>query len=448
MRKIGCLDINDPALKRRHFLKVGSLSLLGISMSQFLQVERLMAAVEGKGAGKKGKAQACILLWLEGGPSQMDTWDPKKNSSFKPIPTNVAGIQVSEILPKIAKRMDKLAIIRSIHSLESNHPQATHYAATGHQVNAAMRFPCLGSVIAKERAPRNNMPAYVLHPESDNDHHFTENFGAAFLGGKYGPMMLPDPSRADFEVPDLTLPKSITAERIEDRRSFLGVVDRLYRQKAETAESLEMDAYTEQALKMILTPSVKEAFDLSKESEKTKDAYGRDGAGQSMLLARRLVEAGTRFVTAAGYKNNQWDTHGDNDKRHRDELCPSFDQSFSTLLDDLDQRGLLESTVVIAMGEFGRTPHINPKRGRDHWPQCWSLVLGGGGIQGGTVIGESDERGAYVADRMITIGDVFATVYKAFGIDWEKTYMTPVGRPIKIANSIDDATGVPIKELV
>ena len=448
MKKIGCLDFNDPVLKRRHFLKVGSLSLLGISMSQFLRVESLLAAAQGAVGGRKGKAQSCILLWLEGGPSQVDTWDPKPNSSFKPIPTNVAGIQISELLPRIAKRMDKLAIIRSLHTLENNHPPATHYAATGHLVNAAMRFPCLGSVIAKEMGPRNNMPAYVLSPDTDNDNHMSENFSAAFLGGKYNPMMLPDPSRADFQVPDLSMPKSITPERIEDRRSFLQVVDRLYRKKSETAEAAQMDAYTEQALKMVLTPSVKAAFDLSKESEKTKDAYRRDGFGQSVLLARRLVEAGTRFVTAAGYKNNQWDTHGDNDKRHRDELTPSFDQTFSTLLDDLEQRGLLESTVVIAMGEFGRTPTINPKKGRDHWPQCWSIALGGGGIQGGQVIGASDKVGGYVADRMITIGDVFATVYKAFGIDWEKTYMTPVGRPIKIANSIGDATGVPIKELV
>lgn len=448
MRRIGCLNANDPLLNRRHFLKVGSLSLLGISTSQFLRVEKLMAATQVVSDANKGKAQACILLWLEGGPSQVDTWDPKPNSSFKPIPTNVAGIQISELLPQVAKRMDKLAIIRSLHTLENNHPQATHYAATGHQVNAAMRFPCLGSIIAKEMGPRNNMPAYVLQPDTDNDHHFTENFAAAFIGGEYDPIMLPDPSRPDFEVPDLSLPKSITAERIEDRRSFLRVVDRLYRKRNETAESGQMDAFTEQALKMVLTPLVKNAFDVSKESEKTKDAYRRDGFGQSVLLARRLVEAGTRFVTAAGYKNNQWDTHGDNDKRHRDELVPSFDQTFSALLDDLEQRGLLESTLVIAMGEFGRTPTTNPKKGRDHWPHCWSFVLGGGGIQGGQVIGASDGQGGYVADRMVTIGDVFATVYKAFGIDWEKTYMTPVGRPIKIANSIDDATGIPIKELV
>ena len=165
------------------------------------------------------------------------------------------------------------------------------------------------------------------------------------------------------------------------------------------------------------------------------------------LLARRLVEAGSRFATAAGYKAS-WDTHSNNDKSLRDKLVPPLDQALSTLLEDLDQRGLLELTIVIAMGEFGRTPHINPKNGRDHWPDCWSLVLGGGGIQSGQVIGASDERGAYVAERMVTMGDVFATIYKAFGIDWTKTYMHPIGRPIKIANSIDDKTSIPIQELV
>jgi uncharacterized protein (DUF1501 family) len=161
-----------------------------------------------------------------------------------------------------------------------------------------------------------------------------------------------------------------------------------------------------------------------------------------------VVESGSRFVTAAGYKYNQWDTHSNNDQGHRDVLVPPLDQALSTLLEDLAQRGLLESTIVLAMGEFGRTPLVNPNKGRDHWPHCWSLVLGGGGIRGGQVIGASDEKGAYVADRMVSIGDIFATIYKAMGIDWEKTYMTPIGRPIKIANSFDDKSGVPIPELV
>ena len=435
-------SFSQAGLARRDFLRAGSLSLLGVNLSQYLQLRSLLAST------KEAKAQACILLWLEGAPSHVDTWDPKPTSSFKPISTNVAGIQVSELMPRLAKSMDKLAIIRSMRTLEVNHPEATHYAVTGHRENPAMQFPSIGSIIAKEMGTRNNFPAHVLEPQWETSRSYEDYFKASFIGAEYNPMILPDPSLENFKVPDLSLPKSVSAGRIEHRRSFLKIVDQLYRQTEGMATSTKMDAFTEQALKMILSPSVKQAFDLSQETEKTKEAYGKNGFGQSVLLARRLVEGGCRFVTAAGYKAGEWDTHKSNDKLMRDSLVPFLDQALSTLLEDLEQRGLLESTVVIAMGEFGRTPHINADKGRDHWPHCWSLALGGGGIRGGQVIGSSDERGAQIADRTVTIGDLFATVYKAFGIDWTKEYMTPIGRPIKIANSINDTTGEPIKELV
>jgi uncharacterized protein (DUF1501 family) len=409
MRTVGCLECTESTLRRRDFLRVGSLSLLGCSLTQYLQLRTLMAGTKEK----KSKAQACILLWLEGGPSHVDTWDPKANSNFKPIATNVAGIQISELLPQVAKQMDKLSIVRSMHTEEDNHPQGTYYALTGHRPNPAMQFPSFGSIISKETGPRNNVPPYVLTPQWDKEKQY-----------------------------------EISLDRIQDRRSFLKIWDSFHRQKVEIAEYASMDTFTEQALNMILSPAVRDAFDLSKESDKTKETYGRDSFGQSVLLARRLVEAGSRFVTAAGFPFNAWDSHGENDKNHRDKLVPVLDRGLSTLLEDLKQRGLLESTVVIAMGEFGRTPHLNPNFGRDHWPHCWSLVLGGGGIQGGQVIGASDERGGYVAEQMTTMGDVFATIYKAFGIDWEKTYMSPIGRPIKIANSIEDKTGSPIAALV
>ena len=428
----------QPGIGRRDFMRVGSLGFLGITLRDYLMAAENLAP--------NGKAQACIMLWLEGGPSQIDTWDPKLtgNSAFKPISTNVPGIQISELLPKMSRRMDKLAIIRSMHTEENNHPQATHYLLTGHRPIPALQFPSIGSIIAREMSPRNEIPPYVVTDRLDLERFFK----AFYLGPKYEPMVVPNPSRPDFAVPDLSLPKSISEQVIEDRLSALKVVDRMYREKFEEAEYGKMDRFTDAAWKMLLSPKVKEAFDMSKEPEKLKDAYGRNPFGQGTLLARRLVEAGARFVTAAGYKHIEWDTHADNNKRHRDTLAPSLDQTLSTLLDDLEQRGLLESTIVIATGEFGRTPQINPNHGRDHWPECWSLVLGGGGIRGGQVIGASDERAAYVADRMVTMGDVYATVYKAFGIDWEKTYMTPIGRPVKIANSIDDKTGVPIHELV
>jgi uncharacterized protein (DUF1501 family) len=209
-----------------------------------------------------------------------------------------------------------------------------------------------------------------------------------------------------------------------------------------------MDVFTEQAWKMILTPAVRDAFDLSKEAEKTKERYGKDSIGQSALLARRLVEAGSRFVTAAGYHGTSWDTHSDNDKGHRDRLAPTLDRTLTALVEDLDERGLLSTTLVIAMGEFGRTPIINAALGRDHWPNCWSLALSGGGVKTGQVVGASDDRGYNVTERVVTMGDLYATIYKALGIDWTKEYMSPIGRPLKIANSLDDRTGEPVKELL
>ena len=447
MRKAGCLTVTADLLQRRHFLKVGSLSLLGISLPQYLEFSSAMAA-SGEHPDKKAKAQSCIMVWLEGGPSQVDTWDPKTNSNFKPISTKVPGIEVSELLPQVSKYVDELALIRSVHTEENNHAQGTYYAMTGHRPTAAMQFPSLGTIVTKELGSRNNVPANVLVPETWKTNAYGEYLKGAFLDPAYNPMVVPDPSKEDFQVSDLALPKTLSIERLQDRRSMLSLVDRLYRSKIERAEHEAMDKFTEQALRMILTPEARQAFDLSKESEKTKDAYGRGSFGQSLLLARRLVEAGSRFVTAAGHELNGWDTHSDNDKRHKEKMVPGLDQSLPVLLGDLKQRGLLETTVVIVMGEFGRSPHHNSKAGRDHWPHCWSLAIGGGGIRGGQVVGASDQRGAYVADRMISMGDLYATIYKTLGIDWHKEYMSPIGRPVKIANALDDETGQPIKELI
>ncbi len=432
---------------RRGFLRVGSLAPLGIGLTQLLQASRGLAE---SGTALKGKAQACILLWLEGGPAQMDTWDPKSNSGLKPIATKVPGIQISELLPRVAQQMNKLAVIRSIHTEETNHPQGTFQALTAHRPNAAMKFPSLGSIICKETGPRSELPQYALVPQPTEVDFFTyaDAYNGALLGANYNPMIVPDPSQPDFHIPDLRLPKTITAETIEHRRSFLNVVDRLYREKEQLAEFGTMDALSRQALGMLLSPKVERAFDLSREPDKIRDAYGRHRVGQSVLLARRLIESGCRFVSASGYKHGQWDTHGNNDENLRKTLAPLLDQTLSTLLADLEQRGLLQTTLVLVMGEFGRTPTINPQLGRDHWPDCWSLAMAGGGIQGGQVIGASDKKAAYVADRMISMGDVFATIYKAFGIDWTKTYMTPIGRPIYIANALGDKQGEPIKELI
>jgi uncharacterized protein (DUF1501 family) len=427
---------------RRSFITAGSLGFLGLSLRQALS-----AAAE-TGSAPNGKAKAVILFWLEGGPSHIDTWDPKTNSNFKPISTNVAGIRISELLPKMAQRMNKFALVRSMHTRGTDHPQATHYAITGHEINPAMQFPSLGSIITKELGPRNAVPPHVLVPKWDRTRQYEEYFRGAFLGGNYDPMCVPDPAKPGFEVTDLSLPKGVSQAAVESRSAFLQAVDRRYRELNDTVEHTNMDAFTAQAWKMILTPAVRDAFDLSKESDQMKERYGKDSIGQSCLLARRLVEAGSRFVTAAGYHSTSWDTHSDNDKGHRDRLTPPLDRTLTALVDDLDERGLLESTLVIAMGEFGRTPIINPNLGRDHWPNCWSLALAGGGIKAGQVVGASDERGANVTERVVSMGDLYATIYQALGIDWKREYMSPIGRPIKIANSLDDRTGTPVKELL
>ena len=425
---------------RRSFISAGSLGFLGLSLKEYL------AAAETK-QPSKATANSVILFWLEGGPSHIDTWDPKSNSNFKPISTNVPGIQISELLPKMAKQMDKYALVRSMHTRGNDHPQATHYVVTGHEINPAMQFPSVGSMITKELGPRNAVPAHILVPKWDRGRQYEDYFRASFLGGDYDPMCIPDPSKPGFEVTDLSLPKSVSQASVDSRSAFLKLVDQRYRQMNETVEHSNLDAFTSQAYKMLLTPTVREAFDLGKEPEKLKERYGKDSIGQSALLARRLVEAGSRFVTAAGYHGTSWDTHSDNDKGHKDRLCPTLDRTLTALIEDLDQRGLLDTTLVIAMGEFGRTPAINPNLGRDHWPNCWSLALSGGGIKMGQVLGASDEKGYNVTSRVVSMGDLYATVYKALGIDWTKEIMSPIGRPIKIANSLEDKTGEPIPEL-
>jgi len=368
MKIPGCYHCKEASRTRRDFLRVGALSFLGMSLSEYLELGSAQVLAAGDGKPKPGKAQAVILLWLEGGVSQVDTWDVKGNSAFKPISTNVPGVQISEILPNLARHMDKLSIIRSMKTLERNHPQGTIETLTGHRPNPAMKFPSVGSIVSKELGSRENMPPFVVVPTpSEGDFfNYQEGYQGAWIGSEYDGMVLPDPSKPDFRLPDLSLPKSLTAEAIEDRRTMLKIIDSYYRDKEQFASFAKMDKFQAQALRMILSPHVKKAFDLSQEPEKLKDRYGRHRVGQSVLLARRLVEAGCRFVTAAGYLHGQWDTHGENDKNLRETLAPRLDQTLSALLEDLQQRGLLESTIVIATGEFGRTPDINTVKGRYH----------------------------------------------------------------------------------
>ena len=427
---------------RREFLRVGALSYLGLGLSDYFQASSLMASP----SAKKAKAQSCILIWMHGGQSHLDTWDVKGNSGFKPISTNVPGIQISELLPRVSRHMDKLSIIRSMKNESNAHSEGSYYAMTGHMPTTTTRFPSVGTVVAKELDTLTSVPAYVTTGRGRLNCR-----SAGFVEPHYEPFIIPEPGAKDFKVTDLVLPDEVSVDALHARHAFLKLVDERYRQMENQANFAKVDSFNERALNLITSPSVRNAFDLTQESEKTKEAYGPGRFGQGTLLARRLVEAGCRFVTIDGWNKeakHDWDTHYRNDYYVKEQLVPPLDRALSTLLVDLKERGLFESTIVLVMGEFGRTPNINPGRGRDHWGHCWSLVLGGGGIKGGQVVGASDERGAYVAERLVTIGDLFATVYKALGIDWTKTYTGPGRRPIYIANSIGDKQGEPVHELV
>ena len=431
---------------RRAFLRVGSLSYLGLGLSHVLRPKNVMASEDRQESrGRKATAKSCILIWLHGGQSHLDSWDVKGNSGFKRIGTNVEGIEVSEIQPRIARHMDKLSIIRSMTTPCPDHPEGTYYAFTGHLPSPATRFPSVGSIVSRELGPLSDLPAYVATGRGRMNCR-----SAGFIPPQYEPFLISDPGANDFQVSDLRIPEGISTEVLQSRRAFLKLVDERYRAIARSAEFAEVDTYDELALNMLLSPAVRDAFDLSQESPETRDAYGPLRLGQGVLLARRLVEAGCRFVTIDGFNSSiggDWDTHFKNDSNIRDRLAPPLDRALAALLEDLDQRGLLESTIVLVMGEFGRTPNINPGAGRDHWANCWSLALGGGGIHGGRVVGASDDRAAQVADRPVTIGDLFATLYKALGVDWTKTYLGPGNRPVYIANSLDDKLGQPVDEL-
>lgn len=436
--------ISAARFDRRAVLRVGSLGLLGVRLADFLRARAAMAAANDP--PPRAPAEAVILVWLEGGPSQVDTWDPKPSSGFRSIATRTPGLAISELLPRTAAHLDRLSLIRSMRTEENEHGRAAHYALTGHRPTPVMRFPGIGAMVTHEVPPRAGMPAHVLVPGYKGAG-YEPLHKAAFLPAVCNPLVLADPNLEPFDVPDLVLPKTWTVERLEHRRSMLQIVDRQFRQQVERAENADYDRFAEQALTLLTSTRVREALDLSRETSQTRDAYGRTSFGQSLLLARRLVEAGSRFVTAAGHNLNGWDTHTNNDVRTK-EVATGLDASLPVLLDDLRERGLLDSTIVLVMGEFGRTAQRNNKLGRDHWPHCWSLALGGGGLRGGQVVGQSDEQGAYVAQRPVAIGDLYATLYKQFGIDWTREYMTPIGRPIKIANAWNDVTGEPLVELV
>ncbi|MCX6586048.1 MAG: DUF1501 domain-containing protein [Acidobacteria bacterium] len=388
-------------------------------------------------AGAGGRAKNCIIYFQEGGACQHDSFDPKPEQPLeirgvhKTIPTAIPGVHFSELLPRCARMADRFTVIRSLYSREAIHEKAKQYIFSGSRPNNAFKHPVIGSVVAKELGPRGGLPAFVCIPRRDI------SADAGFLGSAYDPFITGDPGRKEFRVQDLALPANVTLEEAAGRANLLRALDEEVRQVERTKLVEGMDSFTQKAFELVSSAEARKAFNLDEEPAALRDRYGRNSTGQGALLARRLVEAGVRLaaVFQGGY-----DAHG-NIEKSSNTIFPIFDQAFSALLEDLGQRGLLDSTLVLAIGEFGRTPHINHSAGRDHWPGVFSIAVAGAGIPPGQVIGSSDAQGGAPKERPISIEDLGATVYRKLGIAVHKEYHSN-GRPVKMNDG-----GVPIREL-
>ena len=412
---------------RRDVLRFGTLTALGLGLPDLFRLRATAAAP---------KAKSCVLVWLDGGPSHLETFDPKPDvpadvrGPFRPIKTKVPGIEICEHLPRTAQIADRIAIVRSMTSPLGEHGIANQYLLTGYKPSPVLDYPSYGAVVARVRGGDHVLPPSIAVPE------FRPPAGAGFLGPAYQPFATGgDPSKPDFRVRDLNAFPGVTADRLRRRRDFLTEFDKA---QAELEKSPPTDPTFEQAYRLATSPEAKRAFDLNDEKPEVRARYGPRTIGQSCLLARRLVERGVPFVSVL---NTGWDTHDNLVLQLRDGysgakvgvgLVPTFDQAFSALVGDLHDRGLLESTLVIAMGEFGRTPKLNSRAGRDHWPRAFSVVLAGGGVRGGQVIGSSDRVGESPKDDPVTPADLARTIYSLLGIDPDHELHTTDGRPVAV----------------
>jgi hypothetical protein len=424
------LQCPGSSLSRRGFLRAGSLGVAGLTLPNLL---RLRAE-----SGSPTKDTSVILIWKGGGPSHIDMWDLKPEApveyrgEFKPIDTNVPGIRVAEHLPLSAKQMDKFSIVRSVTHPDAGHESASHWLLTGYKPTndiPAQEMPSYGSIVAKQRGPRQaGLPAYIAVPQPPR------SADAAYLGVPYNPFAVgSDPNDKNFTVKNLTLPNGINLNRLDKRKKLLESIDTARREA-------DLDAFTRKAFEMVTSPAAQKAFDIAKEDDKTRDLYGRNTLGQSMLLARRMVEAGVTFVTVNA---GGWDTHANNFESLKKNKLPNFDQGWAALMQDMHARGLMKNTMVLVWGEFGRTPRVNKDAGRDHWPGAQSVLVAGGGLKMGQAIGTTDSKAEYPKDRPLSPEDVLSTMYNVLGIDQNVEFMNEAQRPLKILNS-----GSPITELV
>jgi uncharacterized protein (DUF1501 family) len=425
------------ALSRRQFLQVGGVGAFGLSLSGLLRSQ-------AQAAEKPRNDVNCILLWMSGGPSHHDTFDPKPEArdgirgEFKAIPTALPGVHFSEHLPRLACALKQFTLLRSLNPRQGAHSAADANMMSGHAYTPVMSYPCYGSVVAQQKGGRNAMPPFLQL----GTYLSTLSGGgtAAFLGNSFNPYVVPsDPNSAAFSVRDLTPPTGVSFGRVERRLEMLQAVDR-WQEHIEKSDLISsMDTFSKKAHDLLTAPQTKKAFDLGLESDKLRDSYGRTTLGQSCLLARRLVEAGVRFVTVT---DGGWDTHANNFSDLKNKRLPPLDQALPCLLHDLKDRGLLESTLVVWMGDFGRTPLINSGAGRDHWDAVGNVIFAGGNTKPGVVVGATDaEGGTCVRDQYFT-QDVGATIYQQLGIPLDVVFHTTDGRPIP------SWIGKPIGEIV
>ena len=422
-------------LSRRGFLHVGLVGGLGLTLDQYFRLQAAQGAEPKAGPApvpaKKGpKAQSVIHIFLPGGMAHQESWDPKPfapveyRGDMGQINTKLDGVQFSEMMKQTATVADKITVVRSMTHGEAAHERGTHNMFTGYRPSPALTFPSMGSVVSHQLGVRNDLPPYVAVPSVP-----TNFAGNGYLSSAFGPFSLgADPANAGFRVQDLALPGGVTPERFTQRRGLMDTVNEHFRGKEKSDNLDAMDTFYQRAYGLISSEKARSAFDIDKEDAKLRDAYGRNAAGQRMLLSRRLVESGVRFVTM---HFGGWDFHNGISANMRSQL-PPFDQGLAALIRDLDQRGMLDSTLVMVSSEFGRTPKINGTAGRDHWPKVFSIMLAGGGIKKGFVYGKSDSTASEPDEDGLTVEDLAHTVYDCMGIDPEKKLMSPGDRPIDI----------------
>ena len=458
----GCLEFQRSIHRRQCLLQASQFGLAGLLGGGLNLVG--IGSPPSDSKPRKARAKSVIFLHQYGGPSHIDTFDMKPDApdgirgEFKSISSAVAGSPVCEYLPRWGAQLDRWAQIRSVHHDMKNHNPACYYSLTGKRPatddirlrDTLELFPAYGSSVAKFSEPVPGVPTFVAYPHVLRDGAIAPGQHASFLGKQYDPYFFQsDPNSAEFGLPELQLPANIDLARLQRRRGLVELIDQEKRLIEQSSDAKGLDQLQQQALKILSSTGLKDALDLGSEDPALRDAYGRSTYGQSCLLARRLVQSGVRFVTVyfsqsiGGKGSEGWDTHQENFKDLRERLLPMSDQTVPTLIEDLESHGLLEDTLVLWMGEFGRSPQVGDRdgKGRGHWPDCYTVMMAGGGIQGGAIYGASDAKGAYPASDPVGPEDIAATLYWALGIDPHAEVFDTQGRPLAIS------TGNPIDKI-